>query len=103
MAVALLLAGHAVRAEDIPELHLTLKDHVFTPNPLNVSKGQKIKIILTNNDPTPAEFESDELHREKVVSANSTITFFVGPLDAGTYPFFDDFHKKTTTGTIVAQ
>ena len=100
--VALLLVGQA-QAEDVVEKHLTLKDHVFVPQHLDVPQGQKIKLTLSNEDPTAAEFESFELHREKVVAANGSITVFVGPLDAGTYPFFDDFHRDTTTGTIVAK
>jgi len=31
------------------------------------------------------------------------VTVFVGPLDAGSYPFFDDFHRDTTTGTLIVQ
>ena len=98
-----LLVDANVRADDAVEEHLALKNHAFLPRELTVPAGQKIKLILTNQDPTPAEFESEELHREKTITANGTITFFIGPLDAGTYPYFDDFHHDTTTGTIVAQ
>lgn len=102
LAVIVITCGHA-RADDAVEQHLSLKDHAFVPHELVVPQRQKIKLILTNEDPTPAEFESFELHREKVVGANGTVTVFVGPLDAGSYPFFDDFHRDTTTGTIIAK
>ena len=82
---------------------LTLKNNQFTPSVLTIPAGQKVKITVKNQDPTPAEFESSDLNREKVVAANSEIFVFVGPLNAGSYRFFDDFHRDTTTGTIVAK
>ncbi len=88
------------RAEDYV---FTLKDHKFSPQQLDIPVGQKVKITVKNLDATPAEFESYDLNREKVVGANGTITVFVGPLEAGSYGVFDDFHHDTTTATIKAQ
>ena len=102
-AAVMTLLSLSAHADDAVEEHLNLKDHAFVPREFTVPAGQKIKLILTNQDPTPAEFESYELHREKTVAANGTITFFLGPLDAGSYPFFDDFHHDTTTGTVIAK
>ncbi len=82
---------------------LTLKNNQFFPKVLTIPAGQRIKLIVKNQDATPAEFESSDLNREKVVGANSEIVVFIGPLDAGTYGYFDDFHRDTTTGTIVAK
>ena len=90
----------AAHAEDYV---LTLKNNQFSPKVLTVPAGQKIKITVKNQDATPAEFESSDLNREKVVGANSEISVFIGPLDAGSYGYFDDFHRDTTTGTIVAK
>jgi heme/copper-type cytochrome/quinol oxidase subunit 2 len=98
-----LLAPSFARADDLPEQHLALKDHVFVPQQLTVPANQKIKIIVKNEDSSAAEFESAELNREKVVPANGEITVYIDPLDPGTYGFFDDFHRDTTTGTIVAK
>lgn len=98
MAV-LLLAGTAARADDYT---LVLKDHKFIPQELVVPANQKIKVIVKNENSTPSEFESAELNREKVVTANSSITVFLGPLDAGKYGFFDDFDRKTA-GTLIAK
>lgn len=90
----------AAHAEDYV---LSIKDHQFAPRELAIPADQKIKITIKNLDSTPAEFESSDLNREKVVSANSEITVFVGPLSAGSYGFFDDFHRDTTTGTLIAK
>jgi hypothetical protein len=81
---------------------LTLKDHTFTPQNLVLPAGQKIKLTVKNEQSTPAEFESAELNREKVVEANGQIIVNLGPLDAGTYKFFDDFHRETA-GVITAK
>ncbi|MEZ0224217.1 MAG: cupredoxin domain-containing protein [Alphaproteobacteria bacterium] len=96
---ALLMAGPAFADDYI----LTLKDHQFTPQQLVVPAGQKIKITVRNMDKTPAEFESFDLNREKVVKGGEEVTVILGPLDAGVYQVFDDFHKDTATGTIKAQ
>ncbi len=97
---ALLVFAAAAHAEDYV---ITIKDHQFAPKELTVPAGQKVKVIVKNLDPTPAEFESSDLNREKVVGANGEITVFIGPLDAGRYAYFDDFHRTTTTGVIVAK
>ncbi len=33
----------------------------------------------------------------------STSTVYVGPLDKGRYAFFDDFHRATGNGVLVAE
>jgi heme/copper-type cytochrome/quinol oxidase subunit 2 len=95
------LSGNA-RADD-PEFTLVIKDHQFTPTELQVPAGVKVKLIVKNQDTTPEEFESHELHREKVVAPGQQIIVIVGPLTAGTYGFFGDFHKATAQGKLVAQ
>ena len=65
--------------------------------------GQKIRLIIDNQDATPEEFESYELNREKVVSAQAQIVVFVGPLQPGRYPFFGDFHQDTAKGVLIVQ
>jgi plastocyanin len=84
------------------EYVLTLQDHHFTPQVLTIPAGERVKITVINRDDAAAEFESSDLDREKVVAAKSQITVYVGPMDAGTYQYCDDFHRDTTTGTIVA-
>ena len=85
------------------EYVLTLKNNQFFPKVLTIPAGQIIKITVKNQDATPAEFESGDLNREKVVGANSEVIIFIGPLDAGSYGYFDDFHRDATTGTILAK
>jgi hypothetical protein len=41
------------------------------------------------------------LHREKIVTAGGQISVFVGPLDPGTYEFFDDFNQAARGRLVV--
>jgi hypothetical protein len=100
LLAVLLLFVRAAYAEDYA---ITLKNNQFSPKELIVPSGRKIKLIVKNLDATPAEFESSDLNREKIVGANGEISVFIGPLDAGSYGYFDDFHRSTTTGIITAK
>lgn len=85
------------------EFTLIIKDHKFEPAELNVPAGQKIKLKVVNQDATPEEFESHPLNREKVIAGNSTATIYIGPLEAGSYPFFGEFNEATAKGVIIAK
>jgi len=92
----------SARAED-PVFNLTIRDHRFEPAELQIPARTKVKLLIKNLDSTPEEFESHELHREKVVPPGQEVAVFIGPLDPGTYPFFGDFNPKTAQGKIVAK
>jgi len=98
-----LLGGALTARADDPVFNLTIKGHRFEPAELQIPAGTKVKLLIKNLDATPEEFESKELHREKVVPAGQEVTVFIGPLDAGTYPFFGDFNPQTAQGKIVAK
>ncbi|MGH8190021.1 MAG: cupredoxin domain-containing protein [Rhodanobacteraceae bacterium] len=105
MTVALAgVAAFAVtaHAEAMPEYRLLLQNHKFEPATLKVPANTKFKVLVTNKNPTPSEFESTDFNREKIVLPNSTITVFIGPLDKGTYKFYDDF-DHATTGVLVVE
>ena len=101
MIVAATLAGSLARADDTPLL--TIKDHKFQPERIEVPAGVKFRLTVKNNDTTAEEFESFELNREKVVPAGKEIPVFLGPLERGQYPFFGDFHRDTARGVLVAK
>lgn len=90
-------------AQAAEEFTLKIKDHHFIPETLEIPAGEKVKIIILNEDSTPEEFESYELNREKIIGGNSKGIVFVGPLDAGTYPFFGEFNMDTAKGQIIAK
>jgi len=88
---------------EVPTHRLVIRDHRFVPAELVVPAHKKIKLVVVNEDPTPEEFESHELNREKVVTGKGTITVFVGPLKPGRYPFFGEFHMDTAQGALIAK
>jgi plastocyanin len=94
-------AGSSGRAQDT-SYSLTIHDSKFEPGTLNVKAGVKFKLIVKNARKVAAEFESAELNREKIVPPGQTVEIYIGPLAAGTYPFFDDFHQSTH-GQMVAK
>jgi heme/copper-type cytochrome/quinol oxidase subunit 2 len=81
---------------------LTIKDHQFTPSEVSVPAGERLRIEVENQDPTPAEFESSDLRVEKIVVPGGRIIVMAGPLKPGTYKFFDDYHPDTAKGTMTA-
>ncbi len=85
------------------EITLVIKDHRFAPAEVKVPAGQKVKLIVDNQDATPEEFESHDLNREKVIPARSKGSVFIGPLKAGRYSFFGEFHEDTAKGVIIAE
>jgi plastocyanin len=82
---------------------LSIRGKAFEPNELTVPAGQKITLTVKNLNPTPSEFESSDLNREKVVTGGGDITVFIGPLRPGSYEFFDDFSADTPHGHIIAK
>jgi hypothetical protein len=87
----------------VPEMELIIKDHLFFPSTIEIPVGQKVRLRIINQDPTPEEFESYELNREKVIAGNRQTVIFIGPLEAGEYPFFGEFYPKTAQGKVVVK
>ncbi len=85
---------------ETPVFEIAIKDHKFNPATVEIPAGKKVKLVIKNQDPTPEEFESHELNREKVIAGNSQGIILVGPLEAGEYPFFGEFHEKTAQGKL---
>jgi plastocyanin len=101
-AIALPLLLSPAAAADA-EATLSIKDHKFDPAELVVPAGQRIKLTVKNLDPTPEDFESHELRREKVIPGGAEAVIYIGPLKPGTYKFFGEFHEDTAQGRIVAK
>src|SRR5665647_721645 len=95
-AASLLLALTAsTLAMAEPEALLVIKNHKFEPAEIKVPAGQRVKVTLHNQDPTPEEFESHRLNREKIVPSGSKVVIFIGPLKPGKYEFWGEYHEAT--------
>jgi plastocyanin len=103
MAASVALLGAApVHAADV-EVQLVIRDHRFEPEELKVPAGQRVKILVDNQDATPEEFESSSLKREKVIPGKSKGQVLVGPLKPGRYKFVGEFHEATAKGVLVVE
>jgi hypothetical protein len=96
------LLALTAQAAEAPSFTLILRDQRFEPAELQVPPDVKIELVVRNLSSRPAEFESNDLHREKIVSAGREVKLFIGPLRPGSYEFFDDFNP-TTRGRIIAR
>ncbi len=100
LLISLLLPLAAFAADG--DYTLTIKDHLFQPSQFTIPAGKKVKLVVRNQDGLPAEFESSDISREVIVPGHGEVTIFVGPLEPGTYQFFNDFNHDMQ-GSIVAQ
>lgn len=101
IALAALASFSTLAAEN--EYQLVIKDHQFQPTSITIPAGEKVKLVIDNQDATPEEFESHSLHREKIIPGNSKATINIGPLKAGEYSFVGEFHEATAKGTLIAE
>tara|TARA_R110000787_G_scaffold102680_6_gene208770 strand:+ start:8646 stop:9035 length:390 start_codon:yes stop_codon:yes gene_type:complete len=101
--VAVLLLRSSFSFSAVPTIEIEIRDHLFFPSEVNVPRDTKVRLLITNRDATPEEFESYELNREKVISGDTKTVIFIGPLPPGVYPFFGEFYPKTAQGTVVVE
>jgi nitrous-oxide reductase len=85
---------------------IVAKDHTFTPNKLDVTQDDLVKITLTSED-RPASFAIDAYRIIKRVPGNSSITFEFRADQAGTFPFYCNLTKdpdcKDMQGTLTVR
>lgn len=92
-----------VYASALPEFRLEIRQHLFYPSWLEVPARQRFVLVIDNRDRTPEEFESGALNRKKIIPGQQQVRLVVGPLLAGSYPFYGEFFPKTAQGLIQAQ
>ena len=104
VALAALLAAMALPAlADEPTFRIDIKDGVITPLEIEVPANTRIRLEVTNSGTSPAEFESVQLKKEKVIAGGNTAVMVIRTLDPGRYDFFDDFHIDMPHATIIAK
>ena len=86
-----------------PEQLLVIKNHRFEPAELKVAAGQRIKLVVHNQDGTAEEFESHDLNREKIVPAGAKVSIFIVPLKTGRYNFMGEYNEATAKGVVIAE
>ena len=90
-------------AADEVVVRLTIKDHRFSPERLEIPARTKVVLLIKNEDAEPEEFECVPLRREKIVFPGTETRLVLGRLDPGEYPFFGEYHEATAKGVIIAR
>ena len=103
MMMALMLVPLSASWGQEAVYRLTIKEHRFDPEVLEVPAGKPFSLVVKNLDKTAEEFESHDLKREKVIPGGGEITLRIGALKPGTYVFFGEFNPKTAQGKLIAK
>src|SRR5918995_4334157 len=74
-------------AQNRRDFTIVAKDHVFTPNKLEVSQDDLVKITLRSED-VPVSFAIDAYRIVKRVAGRTSVTFEFRADQAGTFPFY---------------
>jgi Cupredoxin-like domain len=91
-------------AEEPFEVKITIRNHRFEPAEIEVPAGRPLRLIVTNADSTPEEFESVGLGVERIIPGGATATFMTRPLRANrNYTFFGEFNQKTAQGKVTVK
>ena len=90
-------------AEAIPVFSIKALGGILEPALIEVPADTRFKIEIENEGIDPVEFESTELHLEKVLAGGAKSYVVINGLKPGTYTFFDDFHPDTGKVRIVVK
>lgn len=101
LAILAMFAPPARAADDSSQLRFA--HGTVEPVRLTIPANAPVKLQVINAGDTAVEFESFELHRERVVQPGQTITVYIPALAPGAYPFVDDFSHGATGGEIIAR
>ena len=99
---ALSVAGIPASAAEEPTFKIEFKDGTLSPTRIEVPAKTRFRLELKNSGNTAAEFESNDMKKEKVLAPGTTSSLIIRSLDPGEYKFFDDFNQQAK-GVIVAK
>ncbi|SEQ76470.1 Cupredoxin-like domain-containing protein [Amphritea atlantica] len=102
MIAALLATSTTAMAADT-RFEVSIKDHMFSPAVITIPANQRVKLVVSNEDATPEEFEGEDFTLEKVIPGNSKATIMVGPFEPGRYEFVGEFHEDTAKGVLIVE
>ena len=89
--------------EAMPVFSIKALGGILEPAVIEVPADTRFKIEIENEGVDPVEFESTELHVEKVLAGGAKSYVVINGLKPGTYTFFDDFHPDTGKVRIVVK
>ena len=87
ICIASVMAGAQEQAPNRRDFRIVAKDYAFSPNRLEVSQDDLVRITLTSHD-RPSSFAIDAYRIIKRAGGGQTITFEFRADQAGTFPFY---------------
>lgn len=102
LVLVISLLAQCVSAER-EEYRVVLKNHMFKPTKIQVPANSLGFLVVENKDASAEEFQSNDLHREKIIAAGKTEKIKIGPLKAGSYHFMGAFNPDTAQGVVIAK
>ncbi len=99
--IVIILNNHS--NEKLPIYEITLKDHHFQPDRLEVRKNKKIRLNITNEDKNLEEFESIDLRKERILPPLSETSIIIGPLSPGEYKYYGEFNPDIAKGVVIVK
>jgi len=103
VAACVAAAPGATAGGELHTVELTMRGGRLIPETLEIPANTRVKIVIRNEGPGPAEFESHALGLEKVLAAGARSFVVVAPQKPGEYDMFDEFHPATGRGRIVVR
>lgn len=73
-------------APNVHEIQVTAKKYEFSPNPIQVKKGEPVRLIITATDHDHG-FQLDAFHIKQKLKKGEPTTIEFTPDKAGTFPF----------------
>jgi heme/copper-type cytochrome/quinol oxidase subunit 2 len=92
LALSTVLVSAQEQAPNRREFTIVAKDHAFTPNQLEVSQDDLVKITLKSED-RPSSFAIDAYRIVKRAGGGHTATFEFRADQAGTFTFYCNLTK----------
>lgn len=106
ICLAVVSAGAQEQAPNRREFTIVAKDHVFTPNKLEVSQDDLVKITLKSED-RPTSFAIDAYRIVKRAGGGLSTTFEFRADQAGTFTFYCNLTRDpgcaAMKGTLVVK
>jgi hypothetical protein len=101
--ICLLLGVATLVKADPSEITIKIQKGRFSPSQIEIPADTKVRLVVQNLDDTPEEFESHDLNREVLIKANSSASFYIGPLSPGKYKFEGEFSPETAQGVVIVK
>src|SRR5690606_8313242 len=98
------LATSAAMAAEVPSFQIIARDGHLIPATLQITAGQRVKLLFRNEGPGPEEFEIAEMRIEKVLAPGAESFAVLPPRKSGDrIRLFGEFHLDSAECIITVK